>query len=109
MHCEVQIDQSFRLLMHRERLRDFTIVGDTINLCHLLEAEDICNGIYVLVDRVVVPIRIQTQYISFAADYHSTTICAQMKILLGLSHILDILRISEDILRCLTVDQYLVA
>ena len=95
--------------MYRECHCNFTIVGDTIKLCHLLDAKDIGNGPYVVVDGVIVPVRIQTQYISLAADYYSTTIRVQMKILLGLLHILDILCIAEDIVRGLTVDQYFVA
>ncbi len=95
--------------MHRECHCNFTIVGDTINLRHFLEAKDVGNGLYVVVDGVIVPVRIQTQYISFAADYHSNTIRAQMKIFPCLSHILDVILIAENVVCCLTVNQYLVA
>ena len=55
--------------MHREHLQDFTIVGDTINLGHFLEAKDIGNGINVVVDRVVVPVRIPARRQGYKGAY----------------------------------------
>ena len=76
VHREVKIDEPMRLSMYCERLRDFTIVGDTIYLGHFLEAKDVGYGVLVVVYGVVVPIRIQTHYVSFLADHHTATIRA---------------------------------